>query len=99
MNVLRSCDGGFSGEHLIMELIIRLLKADGEFSVTDPAWIVAPPKKTGEAHPRFSSDLLVSALLEKQTERRAPTVFMARLFFSTPWAIENLSRQAHFGQR
>ena len=39
MKELRSCDGGISGEHLISESVILLLKADGDFSVSGLPWL------------------------------------------------------------
>jgi hypothetical protein len=41
MNDLGSCAGPISGEHIISESVIRILMADGDFSVSGLPWLAA----------------------------------------------------------
>lgn len=45
MKALGSCAGPISGEHIIAESVIRVLKADGDFSISGLPWLEAGEEK------------------------------------------------------
>ncbi len=77
MKELHSCDGGISGEHLITESIIRLLKADGEFTVSGLPWI-----PEGEVKTLAPKNLTANCLCSKHNSALSPLDAAALYFFS-----------------
>jgi hypothetical protein len=77
MKELRSCDGGISGEHLISESVILVLKADGDFSVSGLPWL-----SEGEAKILGSKSLTANCLCSKHNSVLSPLDAAALYFFS-----------------
>ncbi len=78
MKELRSCDGGISGEHLISESIILLLKADGDFTVSGLPWM-----DDGETKILGSKSLTANRLCRKHNSALSPLDAAALFFFSS----------------
>jgi hypothetical protein len=52
MRELASCEAPISGEHLISESVIEVLRGDGDFTVSGLPWLEAGEiKKTGTEEP------------------------------------------------
>lgn len=58
MKELGSCGGGISGEHLISESIMVLLKKDGDFSISGLLWLADGDEDP--ANGRFDHELPLS---------------------------------------
>jgi hypothetical protein len=77
MKELHSCDGGISGEHLISESVILLLKADGDFSVSGLPWL-----RDGETKILGSKNLTANCLCSKHNSALSPLDAAALYFFA-----------------
>lgn len=78
MKELRSCDGGISGEHLISESVILLLKADGHFTVSGLPWL-----RDGETKILGSKNLTANCLCREHNSALSPLDAAALFFFSS----------------
>jgi hypothetical protein len=78
MKELGSCDGGISGEHLISESVILLLKADGDFSVSGLPWL-----DDGETKIVGPKSLTANCLCRKHNSALSPLDDAALFFFSS----------------
>jgi len=77
MKELGSCDGGLSGEHLISEAIILLLKARGDFTVSGFPW-----QDQGEVKVVGSKSLTAKCLCRKHNSALSPLDDAALFFFA-----------------
>ncbi len=77
MRELLSCDGGISGEHLISESVIHVLRADGDFSVSGLPWL-----KDGETKILSPQNLTANCLCSKHNSALSPLDDAARYLFS-----------------
>jgi hypothetical protein len=77
MKELGSCDGLLSGEHLISESVILVLKADGDFSVAGLPWL-----PEGGAKIVGPKSLTANCLCQKHNSALSPLDDAARYFFS-----------------
>lgn len=77
MNELGSCAGGISGEHLISEAVIEVLRGDGDFTISGLPWLqIGETKKIGP------SSLTAKCLCEKHNSALTNLDSSAQLFFS-----------------
>lgn len=77
MKELRSCDGGISGEHLVSESVLHILKADGDFSISGVPWL-----PEGEAKIVGPRSLTAKCLCSRHNSALAPLDDAAKFFFS-----------------
>jgi hypothetical protein len=77
MNELGSCDGGISREHLISESVIRVLKADGDFSIAGLPWL-----DNGEAKIVGTNALTANCLCARHNSALSPLDAAAQKFFA-----------------
>jgi hypothetical protein len=77
MKELGSCDGSISGEHLFSHSIMRLLKADGGFSISGVPWL-------GEGETKFipPRTLTANCLCQKHNSALSPLDAAALYFFT-----------------
>jgi hypothetical protein len=78
MRDLGSCVGPISGEHIISESVIRVLIADGEFSVSGVPWLAAGEEKI--LPPR---SLRANCLCTKHNSALSPLDDAAKYFFAS----------------
>jgi hypothetical protein len=88
MKELGSCDGGISGEHLITQSIMLLLKGDGDFSISGVPWLTS-----GETRVIRPKTLTANCLCRKHNSALSPLDTAALYFFT---ALKScLGREAH----
>jgi hypothetical protein len=78
MKELGSCVGPISGEHIISESVIRVLMADGDFSVSGLPWLDA-----GEERTLAPQNLTANCLCAKHNSALHPLDDAAQYFFAT----------------
>jgi hypothetical protein len=78
MKELGSCAGPISGEHLISESVIRVLMADGEFSVSGLPWL-----DQGEAKILPVEAFRTNCLCAKYNSELSPLDDAAKFFFAS----------------
>jgi hypothetical protein len=77
MNELGSCDGNISGEHLFTHAIMRLLKADGDFSISGVPWLAE-----GQTKILPTKRLTANCLCQKHNSALSPLDRAALYFFT-----------------
>jgi hypothetical protein len=78
MKELGSCVGPISGEHIISESVIRVLMADGDFSVSGLPWLAA-----GEEKILPPQSLRANCLCTKHNSAISPLDDAAKYFFAS----------------
>jgi len=78
MRELASCVAPISGEHLISESVIRVLMADGDFSISGLPWL-----EPGEERISAPRDLRANCLCTKHNSALHPLDDAARYFFKS----------------
>lgn len=78
MRALESCDATISGEHIISEVVIRVLMGDGDFSVSGFPWL-----EEGEEKIIGPQSLTAKVLCQKHNSALHPLDDAAGSFFST----------------
>src|SRR5438067_1344997 len=78
MKELGSCAGPISGEHIISESVIRVLMADGDFSISGLPWLEA-----GEERILAPQSLTANCLCEKHNSALSPLDAAAKYFFAS----------------
>jgi hypothetical protein len=78
MKELGSCDGPISAEHLISESVIRVLMADGDFSISGQPWLDA-----GEEKILAPPNLTANCLCVKHNSALHPLDDAAKYFFAS----------------
>jgi len=78
MKDLGSCVGPISGEHIISESVIRILMADGDFSVSGLPWLAQ-----GEAKILAPGNLTTNCLCTKHNSTLHPLDDAAKYFFAS----------------
>ena len=77
MKVLGSCQGKISGETLFSESIMRLLMADGDFSISGVPWL-----EEGETKIISPTSLTANCLCQKHNSALSPLDAAALYFFT-----------------
>jgi hypothetical protein len=77
MRELASCEAPISGEHLISESVIEVLRGDGDFTVSGLPWLEA-----GEIKKLAPKNLTANCLCTKHNSALSPIDNAAALFFS-----------------
>ena len=77
MRELASCEAPISGEHLISESVIEVLRGDGDFTVSGLPWLEA-----GEIEKLAPKNLTANCLCTKHNSALSPIDNAAALFFS-----------------
>lgn len=77
MRDLQSCDGPISGEHLISQTVIEVLRGDGDFSVSGLPW-----QDAGEEKLLAPSNLTANCLCVRHNSSLSPLDSAAGLLFS-----------------
>jgi hypothetical protein len=75
---LGSCVGPISGEHIISEAVIRVLMADGDFSISGLPWLA-----TGESKILAPHSLRANCLCTKHNSALHPLDDAAKYFFAS----------------
>jgi hypothetical protein len=78
MRELGNCEGPISGEHLISEAVIDVLREGGEFTVSGLPWLAA-----GESKKLAPGNLIAKCLCKGHNSALSPLDGCAQLFFST----------------
>src|SRR5258708_3465644 len=78
MKELGSCVGPISGEHIISESVIRVLMADGDFSISGLTWLEA-----GEEKIVGPKNLRANCLCAKHNSALHPLDDAAKYFFAS----------------
>lgn len=78
MNELGSCVGPISGEHLISQSVIEVLKGDGGFSISGVPWL-----EKGEEKIIGAQSLRANCLCTKHNSALSPIDAVARHFFAS----------------
>jgi len=78
MKELGSCVGPISGEHIISESVIRVLMADGDFSISGLPWLEA-----GEERILAPQNLRANCLCTKHNSVLHPLDDAAHYFFAS----------------
>ncbi len=91
MRELGSCEGGISREHLISEGVIRILKSEGDFSVSGLPWLEA-----GETKILEPGNLTANCLCRRHNSALSPLDDAAVRFFAA--LRSGLEREAYSGQ-
>jgi hypothetical protein len=78
MNELGSCVGPISGEHIISESVIRVLMADGDFSISGLPWL-----ESGEERILAPQNLRANCLCAKHNSALHPLDDAAQYFFAS----------------
>jgi hypothetical protein len=91
MKELGSCDGKISGEHLVTQAIMLLLKADGDFTISGVPWLA-----DGEMKVMAPKSLTANCLCQKHNSALSPLDSAALYFFT---ALKScLDRTAQLGR-
>jgi hypothetical protein len=77
MKELGSCDGKISGEHLVSQSVMLLLKADGDFSISGLPWLA-----DGEMRIMSPKTLTANCLCQKHNNSLSPLDSAALYFFT-----------------
>jgi hypothetical protein len=92
MRELSSCVGSISGEHLVSDSIIRLLKSDGDFSVSGLPWL-----SKDEAKILAPKNLTANCLCQKHNSALSPLDDAALSFFeAVKSGLEHEAQPTHF---
>ncbi|BBZ96175.1 hypothetical protein BRDID11004_29180 [Bradyrhizobium diazoefficiens] len=77
MRELHNCEGSISGEHLISETVIEVLRGEGDFTVSGLAW-----QEAGEEKRLAPGNLTANCLCRRHNSALSPLDSAAGLFFS-----------------
>jgi hypothetical protein len=78
MRELENCEAPISGEHLISEAVIEILRGDGDFTVSGLPWLEA-----GEAKALAPKNLTANCLCKRHNSALSPLDAAATVFFTS----------------
>lgn len=77
MHELGNCEGPLSGEHLVSQVVIEVLRGRGDFTVSGLPW-----QEAGEEKPLAPGNLTANCLCRRHNSALSPIDSAAGLFFS-----------------